>query len=157
MQRLRGHRTTSLMRNENYCGLIFQGYHLSFVFLLKQGSNWLCIGRVGPREWRQTGADSKLLWDRRAMRKCLIGPRCHRASACGNRSKNYLPSPLHFYQVTFRAVRKSLASSFLMVMKPKHLWLEPSLNPHWDLNSFFLIRISHLVSGLTKAQVLFVS
>ena len=34
------------------------------------------------------------------------------------------------------------------------LGLKPSLNPDWDLNPRFLIRITHQVSGLTEVQVL---
>ena len=37
------------------------------------------------------------------------------------------------------------------------LGLEPGQNPDWDLNSWFLIRITQLVSGLTEVQVLHAS
>lgn len=44
---------------------------------------------------------------------------------------------------------------YTKVLKSKHLSLEPSQNPDWFLNlCFFLIRITHLTSGLTETQVI---
>ena len=42
-------------------------------------------------------------------------------------------------------------------LKPTWLGLKPSQNPVCDLNPQSLIRITHLMSGLTEAQVLCVS